>query len=390
MEASHRFAADAFQWSEWQTTLLDSLVTASCSLSILGCFFIFLSYALWRDLRTTPRFMLVCLSIADLITASGNMFGVFYRSNGVVCTVQSAFTSTSSISSFLWTVSIGTHLYLSMLKSTKKRNLQPVYHCVSWGVPLIILTIGLSFEALGADDFSQAVGWCWISGEVAHPLFWSFFVGKAEEITSYIVTFLLYALTLWRLHRRVNSGLLPSKNVRKVIHQVDRKLMLVPLVFILVRIWGTTRFLLVSAGFIRMDIYWMVVLQGIGDSAQGFANFLLFCVFTSKVRNKYINLVRRAFCLRPYSEVSLLDEDSKPKSHHSIQYGSDVTRSFMPGVRVYYSDGESEQSLSSSPPATIIAKAAATSSKPITTTTTTKVVLSSATPPSESSLARHL
>lgn len=209
--ASHNLD-DAFQWEDWQTKMLDGFVIASCSLSIMGSLFIFLSYTLWRDLRTTPRFMLVCLSVADLITAAGNMFGVFYRQGGVVCTIQSAFTSTSSICSFLWTVSIGTHLYLSMLKSTKKRNFQPLYHVVCWGLPIIILIIALSFRALGADDFSRAVGWCWISDRVEYPLFWSFFVGKAEEITSYFVTFLLYALTLWRLHRRVNAGLLPSKN----------------------------------------------------------------------------------------------------------------------------------------------------------------------------------
>lgn len=62
---------EAFEWSSWQTQLLDGVVVASCSLSILGTFFIFLSYALWKDLRTTPRFMLVCLSVADLVTACG-------------------------------------------------------------------------------------------------------------------------------------------------------------------------------------------------------------------------------------------------------------------------------------------------------------------------------
>lgn len=351
MEGHTNHTTNDFQWSEEQTSVLDALVITSCSLSIMGSIFIFLSYALWRDLRTTPRLMLVCLSFADLVTASGNMFGVFYRDGGIVCTIQSAFTSTSSISSFCWTVSIGTHLYFSMLKSTKKRNFQYAYHIVSWGLPIVILIIALSFQALGADDFSRAVGWCWISGAVDDPLFWSFFVGKAEEITSYIVTFLLYALTLWHLHRRVDAGLLPSKNVRKVINQIDKKLMLVPLVFILVRIWGTTRFLLVSAGVIRMDIYWMVVLQGIGDSAQGFANFLLFCVFTKKVRNKYTGLVRRLLCFREYTELSSEDED-KDKGKHSIQYGEETEpRPFMPGVRVYYSDTES--SLTSSTPPSV-------------------------------------
>jgi hypothetical protein len=67
----HHALDDAFQWEEWQTKMLDGFVIASCSLSIMGSLFIFLSYTLWSDLRTTPRFMLVCLSLADLITASG-------------------------------------------------------------------------------------------------------------------------------------------------------------------------------------------------------------------------------------------------------------------------------------------------------------------------------
>jgi hypothetical protein len=48
-----------------------------------------------------------------------------------------------------------------------------------------------------------------------------------------------------------------------------------------------------------------VATQGVGDSAQGFANFLLFCVFTKKVRNKYTGLVRRALCCNSYSGTSL-------------------------------------------------------------------------------------
>jgi hypothetical protein len=46
----------------------------------------------------------------------------------------------------------GTHLYLSMLKSTKKRNFQPLYHVISWGLPIVILVIALSFRALGTNS----------------------------------------------------------------------------------------------------------------------------------------------------------------------------------------------------------------------------------------------
>lgn len=125
------------------------------------------------NLNKEKKIRIVHKGLTSCGGSAGNMFGAIYRSGGIVCTIQSAFTSTSSLSSFSWTVSIGklcclgrshqtffdtrfmhgssagTHLYLSMLRSTKKRNLQWVYHTVSWGMPMIILVIALSFRALG-------------------------------------------------------------------------------------------------------------------------------------------------------------------------------------------------------------------------------------------------
>ena len=43
--------------------------------------------------------------------------------------------------------------------------------------------------------------------------------------------------------------------------------------------------------------YLFFILQGVGDSSQGFANFVLFCLFTEKIRKKF-----RLSCIRftPY------------------------------------------------------------------------------------------
>lgn len=45
-------------------------------MSILGCFVILIVHWLCPDLRTSGRNMLVHLTIADLLTAIGNVFGV--------------------------------------------------------------------------------------------------------------------------------------------------------------------------------------------------------------------------------------------------------------------------------------------------------------------------
>ena len=109
------------------------------------------------------------------------------------------------------------------------------------------------------------------------------------------------------------------------ISSANRNLTFVPIVFIAVRIWGTIRFL-IGAHFHdyaqARHSHWIVPLQvyairrsfflsidkfsgislllaillkhsclhlfqGLGDSAQGFANFVLFCLCTTRVRHKW-------------------------------------------------------------------------------------------------------
>ncbi len=59
------------EWNGTKATVLDVAVLTSCGLSVIGTFLIFLSYILWKDLRSASRRMLVYLSLCDLITALG-------------------------------------------------------------------------------------------------------------------------------------------------------------------------------------------------------------------------------------------------------------------------------------------------------------------------------
>lgn len=98
----------------------------------------------------------------------------------------------------------------------------------------------------------STVGWCWLRTSVPgqNMLFWQLLAGKAWEILSYIVTPVLYILV--RVH--MARGTLPAgdseaaqlitRKGAQAAHKADAKLLFVPLVFILIRIWGTTRFFL--------------------------------------------------------------------------------------------------------------------------------------------------
>jgi G protein-coupled receptor 157 len=314
---------DGQDWSPVEKHMLEGCVIGMGSLSILGTLIIILTYFVWPDIRSTSRQLLVFLSIADMVTATGNSLGAITHPQGIGCTIQSAFTTTSSLWSFFWTACIALYIFLSVrtsdhtniyhhrgntttsaihhentlnsvgvgyletttlpLEDKKKETLQLIiYHLVCWGVPIVIIMFALAFEALGGDTFSTTVGWCWISDQVSYQTFWSFFTGKGWEIASYIVTFLLYFFT-----RRKLRAAYTTPKARMVMDRADRKLMLVPIVFVFVRIWGTVRYLLLLGNVSADKLYWLAVVQGIGDSAQGFANFLLFCVFTPKIRKKF-------------------------------------------------------------------------------------------------------
>jgi len=71
--------------------------------------------------------------------------------------------------------------------------------------------------------------------------------------------------------------------------KADTKLALIPFIFICIRIWGTTDFIMLAVRGEDPDLRWLKIMTGIGDSAQGLANGILFCLFTTKVRQKYLN-----------------------------------------------------------------------------------------------------
>ncbi|KJE89508.1 hypothetical protein CAOG_00965 [Capsaspora owczarzaki ATCC 30864] len=288
----------ASPWSEGQQTALKAATVTTCCLSIVGCVLIILSFVLLKDLRATSRQLLVFLSLADLVTAMGNMVGVLTDDTGTLCVIQSSFTTYSSIASFLWTSSIALYLYLSIARESQRLAARsiPFLHVFSWLTPACIIIAALACEVLGSDDFSATtVGWCWIKSNVKYDLFWKLFAGKGWEIASYISVPILYFFVKRKIRVELHSAeqiQLVSRRSVQVAQEADRKMTFIPIVFVFVRSWGTTRFLISEIGSQEQaDVFWLTLCQAIGDSSQGFANFVLFCVLTPKIRNRMIALV---------------------------------------------------------------------------------------------------
>jgi len=226
--------------------------------------------------------------------------------NHVACTIQSFVTTSSSMASFMWTMAIAVFLYISIsqapsLTRFRTRWLLFLFHAISWGLPLWLCTLAVTFHVLGGDTFSASVGWCWIGSARSIPwpsslapewrvFFWQMVAGKGIEICSYIFTPFLYIASKRALHTANERVVVYNTQLREALIEADRKLILVPVVFLFGRFWGTFR-LILDFAFPQLGVstwFWLAILQGFGDSAQGWANCLLFCFFTKIIRTKII------------------------------------------------------------------------------------------------------
>ncbi|KAM9408283.1 G-protein coupled receptor 157-like [Pholidichthys leucotaenia] len=174
------------------------LVLFSCALSFLGSSLIILTFIVWSDLRTTPRKLLVYLSVSDWLSAVSYAFGVckVFHTNSVECVVQGAISTFANTSSFFWTVAIAVYLYVFIVRSSQRLadGLVLLFHLVSWGVPLAITIAAVCLNKIGYDASEVSVGWCWVRIDAPDRVLWMLLTGKIWEFLAYLTLPVLYIL----------------------------------------------------------------------------------------------------------------------------------------------------------------------------------------------------
>lgn len=144
------------------------VLLVSTIFSTLGCLLIILTYALYKDIRSPSRHIILCISIADLIVSISNLVADIFinPSNKDGCIIQSFIGSTFLLSSFLWTLSLAIFLYISLVlgkPSTAIALVHPWFHLVCWLFPLAINLVALATGNLGDSQDIAVSGWCWIN-----------------------------------------------------------------------------------------------------------------------------------------------------------------------------------------------------------------------------------
>ncbi|XP_066927060.1 G-protein coupled receptor 157-like [Clytia hemisphaerica] len=336
---------------EFSNSLLNLILLESSSLlSIIGSLLIIVSYLLYKDIRTPSRHIIVCMSISDLVYSTVNFLDAYAKSPNHdvysdLCVLSSFMGSTAILWSFFWAVALS--IFLNVLIVQKDpvfadTLIHKVFHPVCWLIPLIINVFALCFNKLGNTFDFVAPGWCWIeiklndvTGKVENrgdAIFWMTLNYKGIEILTYLTIALMYLRIKCHLKDKIKnfenserkmSTFVSPKSVQAA-KTTDRKLIFIPIMLVLLRIWGTIRYILFiiqskdgDMVHLRMSLAdkAFLCLQTVGDNLIGAVNCVLFCFLTPKVWNhlkESMSNMKSKLCCNKKQEI-ILDPDEKTK-----------------------------------------------------------------------------
>ncbi|XP_065193833.1 G-protein coupled receptor 157-like [Sycon ciliatum] len=283
----------------------------------LGSLCILLSFTLVRDLRaTTSRKILCFISLADLGACVTQATGASqYYGDVLDCEIQALFSVIFTLSFVMWTTCLALYLYISLARDDLMLAKRMVnwFHIVGWGLPVTVGLVAFFLDSLGSDNSVATNGWCWVSTQPKVPphnfmcqyaiLLWMLLTTKIWELVSYVLVPFLYIRVKMHIRRVVaaESAMVVTQSYRRAVYAIDRKLVILPIAFVLLRMWGTIRvFLYIFAFYFDANPRESVVfqffeyMQALGDNGQGAVNFLMFFLLTTKVRTAAVTGIRRA------------------------------------------------------------------------------------------------
>ncbi|XP_011404342.1 PREDICTED: probable G-protein coupled receptor 157 [Amphimedon queenslandica] len=335
---------------------LRSVLGVTCCLSILGSLAVILTYFCFKSLRTTPRLVLVHLSFMDMGVGLANLVGLcvnfdsYYfphpsspdsyefglpklnNVSGVIhysCIVQGFAAIYFTLGSFLWTISMAVYLYLrivhNQLPGAARRAL---FLCtiISYTLPIgVVMWEGLT-RRLGYSPFSSE-GWCGNQlidlSTGKRQVLMDFFGYQVWVLIIFIIVPVLYVSALsficQELKKTRSQFGIARDLYKKALHKIDYKLLLIPVAFLLLRIWSQIDVAIYVYIKTSLPTFWhglFTYLSGIGDSGQGFVNAILFVVLTKKVRAKLFPC-----CKRLRKEEDETSSIKKPLEGNSAKYG---------------------------------------------------------------------
>jgi hypothetical protein len=153
---------------------LTVLTYMGCSLSVIGCAVVLLTYSLFKELRTLPGKILMNLSAAILATSLFLVAGIpLFALSGKeeLCHTTAIFLHWFVLSEFSWMTIMSVELARTLVRASRlrptesdkvKRKIFLIYLLIGWGIPTLVA--GLSVALNYTTDYIQygEDGFCWI------------------------------------------------------------------------------------------------------------------------------------------------------------------------------------------------------------------------------------
>ena len=290
---------------------LSVLTYVCCSLSVVGCVAVLLTYSLFKELRTLPGQILMNLASTILATCLFLLVGIpiaVVAEKDELCETTAILLHLVMLSQFSWMSIMSFELLRTLYRASR---LQPVedkstkdkifilYFSIGWGIPILILMVSLPVNF--TTDMIQygRDGFCWI-GHV--PSFYVvFLVPVALSIVFNGITFVLTFCLLYKASR-------DQAKLKK-----EQKISYLRIYLCVFSITGLTWIFGFLAILIGDDWAWYVFV--ILSSTQGMVICAAF-IFTQKVAGLYKNLLTLSFY-----QMTFLKNKSKERTQESSLQG---------------------------------------------------------------------
>ncbi|XP_076462329.1 G-protein coupled receptor 157-like [Babylonia areolata] len=289
----------------------------TCMASICGCLVTVLLYLMYPDIRTTARKLLLCLSVANFLQSISGILqaAVYFKTlqfpdeRNYLCSSAALTSVIGHMSSALWTCAVTVYIFLffSLRATVFANRMVYIFYVFCFGVPVLIALQARISDVYGYDVtdilYFDHPAICWISDRVSNTLQWCFITIEGWVIATYFICLILFVVincSLYCQSARKTKGMSPVSSSEDMIEEMTiqtaaRQLRYVPFIYCMLRVWGTAHFLFTEYPTKRhlRAFDWLLVIRAFGDNLQGFANFVLFCVTTAKIRRMVARNARR-------------------------------------------------------------------------------------------------
>eukprot|EP01094_Clydonella_sp_ATCC50884_P014655 TRINITY_DN2512_c0_g2_i1.p1 TRINITY_DN2512_c0_g2~~TRINITY_DN2512_c0_g2_i1.p1 ORF type:complete len:357 (+),score=109.86 TRINITY_DN2512_c0_g2_i1:150-1073(+) len=284
-------------WTPGQAYSMMAVRMTASLLTAIGSIFIIFSLFYFKKMGKLASRLIFWMALSSLVTACMNLINPLNYIT-VICWIQGMVMQFSQMSTFLWTCTIATNLFVVVVLKFDKKEvlaLEKWYHIMVWTSAFVFWLVPLL-----TLNYGSAGLWCWITDRAwgAWWRFLCFYFPLYIFIVWIIFAYFAISFKIWYTFR----GTAAAKKSKDF--KIIRRLALYPIAFVIIWI-----FPIINRAQNWIDpqnpIFILYLLHAIFAPLQGFVNAVIYGLDKALMR-QYINCCKGC-CGMEVSEVK--DED---------------------------------------------------------------------------------